>query len=243
MTILAVDDEIGALTALKQKIEATVPDAQLVTFTSPEDALQYANESPCDIAFLDIDMPRINGIDLAKILKMKNSKINIIFITAYDQYGVDAFALYASGYLLKPICSEDIKKELENLRYPVLEKRLQDTEFERSEITADKKEAKQWFRQFMIDTKKRAVYRVDNQEAGDLVSLSPIEYSILLTMTEHRDEVILYNQLYKSVWNQDDIGDVRTLMVHVSNLRKKIDLNHTDMIRSIRGFGYMFQDT
>ena len=95
----------------------------------------------------------------------------------------------------------------------------------------------------MIDTKKRAVYRVDNQEAGDLVSLSPIEYSILLTMTEHRDEVILYDQLYKSVWNQDDIGDVRTLMVHVSNLRKKIDLNHTDMIRSIRGFGYMFQDT
>ena len=95
----------------------------------------------------------------------------------------------------------------------------------------------------MIDTKKRSVYRVDNQEAGDLVSLSPIEYSILLTMTEHRDEVILYNQLYKSVWNQDDIGDVRTLMVHVSNLRKKIDLNHTDMIRSIRGFGYMFQDT
>ena len=71
MTILAVDDEIGALTALKQKIEVTVPDAQLMTFTSPEDALQYANESPCDIAFLDIDMPRINGIDLAKILKIK----------------------------------------------------------------------------------------------------------------------------------------------------------------------------
>ena len=112
MTILAVDDEIGALTALKQKIEVTAPDAQLVTFTSPEDALQYAKERPFDIAFLDIDMPRINGIDLAKILKMRNSKINIIFVTAYDQYGVDAFALYASGYLLKPICSEDIKKEL-----------------------------------------------------------------------------------------------------------------------------------
>ena len=72
--------------------------------------------------------------------------------------------------------------------------------------------------------------------------MSPIEYSILLTMTEHRDEVILYDQLYKSVWNQDDIGDVRTLMVHVSNLRKKLDLDHTEMIRAIRGAGYMFQD-
>ena len=242
MTILAVDDETGALTALKQKIQVAVPDAQLTIFISPEEALEYAGNNQFDIAFLDIDMPQMSGIELAKRLKKVNPKVNIIFVSAYSQYGVDAFALYASGYLLKPISCEDIKKQLENLRYPVPEKRLQDTDSEQSETVSNQEKAKKWFRQFMIDTKKRAVYRVENSEAGDLISLSPTEYSILLTMTEHQDEVILYNQLYKSVWDQEDLGDVRTLMVHVSNLRKKIDLNHTDMIRAIRGSGYMFQD-
>ena len=52
----------------------------------------------------------------------------------------------------------------------------------------------------------------------------------------------MYRQLYKAVWGMDDMGDVRTLMVHVSNLRKKIDENHTEMIQAIRGVGYLFQD-
>ena len=70
----------------------------------------------------------------------------------------------------------------------------------------------------------------------------PTEYNILLTMVEHPNEVLLYRQMYKSVWDLEDLGDVRTLMVHVSNLRKKIDLEHTDMIKAIRGVGYLFQD-
>ena len=61
-------------------------------------------------------------------------------------------------------------------------------------------------------------------------------------MVNRPDEILLYRQIYKMVWGQEDFGDVRTLMVHVSNLRKKIDENHTEMIRAIRGVGYLFQD-
>lgn len=121
MNVLAVDDETGALTALTQKIRAALPDAQLDAFIHPEEALAYAKNNLCDVAFLDIDMPQMDGIKLASLLKEKNPRINIIFVTAYSQYGMDAFALYASGYLLKPVCVEDIRRELAHLRFPVEE--------------------------------------------------------------------------------------------------------------------------
>lgn len=242
MTILAVDDEIGALTALGQKIEVNVKDALIKAFTNPEEALNYAEHNLCDIAFLDIDMPKVSGIEVARLLKQINPQLNIIFVTAYSQYGVDAFALYASGYLLKPVSRSDIKMALENLRYPVLIEKDCEDNLEQSEVLANTEEPRKWFTRFMIDTKKMTVYRVEDKIVKEFVPLSPTEYNILIAMTEHQDEVISYSQLYKSVWGQEDIGDVRTLMVHVSNLRKKIDLNHTEMIRSIRGYGYIFQD-
>ena len=119
--ILAVDDETGALSALAQKINKVLPDAELATFLLPKDALAYAKKNVCDITFLDIDMPQMGGIELAGRLKETNPRMNIIFVTAYSQYGIDAFALHASGHLLKPVCSEDIRQELDHLRFPVSE--------------------------------------------------------------------------------------------------------------------------
>ena len=64
-------------------------------------------------------MPGINGIQLAKELKKINPLVNIIFVTAYDNYALEAYQLHASGYLSKPVNSERIKEELEALRHPI----------------------------------------------------------------------------------------------------------------------------
>lgn len=89
----------------------------LETFEKGQDALEWAKEHSIDVAFLDIEMPVVNGIELAKKLREINSNIRIIFVTAYEQYALDAFGVDAIGYLLKPYTSEDIEKQLKRAFY------------------------------------------------------------------------------------------------------------------------------
>lgn len=71
----------------------------------------------CDLAFLDIEMRGVNGITLAKRFQKINPRVNIIFVTGYGDYTGEAFSLYASAYIMKPVTSEKVKKALETLRY------------------------------------------------------------------------------------------------------------------------------
>ena len=119
MRILAVDDERLALLALKQAILGAEPGCTLACFATPGEALTYAAKEPIDVAFLDIEMDSMNGLGLAKRLKDINGKTNIVFVTGYSHYAVDAFSLRASGYLEKPVTAEDILAELNQLRHPL----------------------------------------------------------------------------------------------------------------------------
>ncbi|MCQ2399037.1 MAG: response regulator, partial [Clostridia bacterium] len=73
------------------------------------------------IAFLDVRMPRISGLEMAKLLKRINPNVNVIFVTGFDEFSVDAFSLRASGYLMKPVMVSDVKREIDNLRNPVVD--------------------------------------------------------------------------------------------------------------------------
>ena len=119
MRILALDDEEDALEVLVSAITACQPDADVKGFNSPTEALEYAEQNQMDIAFLDVRMPGITGLDVAKKLKKINPKINIIFSTGFSEFASDAFSIHASGYLMKPITTKDVRKELDNLRNPV----------------------------------------------------------------------------------------------------------------------------
>ena len=82
-------------------------------FTKPKEALQWLEDNTADLALLDIDMPTMNGIELAMRIKEKSPDTAIIFITGYSHYAVDAFQVRASGYLLKPITQEMLAKDVE----------------------------------------------------------------------------------------------------------------------------------
>lgn len=118
MNIIAVDDEKLALDTLVDSIEKTVYDASVVGFQKPEDALSYVRENECEIAFLDIKMRGMTGLELARRLKDIRAEINIIFVTGYSEYSLDAFRLYASDYLLKPATPDAVKRAMEHLRTP-----------------------------------------------------------------------------------------------------------------------------
>ena len=140
MRIIAVDDEKIALDSLSSAIKAIVAEDEVLSFRYPEDALEYVKENTCDIAFLDIEMVGMSGVELASELKKYNSEINIVFCTGYGNYRDAAFELHASGYLMKPITPEKVKHELENLRRPIFEKkRLKVQTFGNFEIYVDGK--------------------------------------------------------------------------------------------------------
>lgn len=119
MNIIAADDESLALRSLVKAIKEAKPDAQITEFMEPEEVLEYAQEHQVDVAFLDIEMGTMTGIEVAKQLKLQYPKINIIFVTAYDKYMADAIQLRMSGYVTKPATKEKILEELEDLKHPV----------------------------------------------------------------------------------------------------------------------------
>ena len=169
MRILAVDDEKIALEALSSAIKAVVTDDEVVSYRYPEDAIEYVKENFCDIAFLDIEMAGMSGVELAEELKKYNSEINIVFCTGYGNYRDKAFDLHASGYLMKPITPEKVKHELENLRRPIAEKkRLKVQTFGNFEVYLDGKPIVFKYRR----TKELLAYLIDR--AGALCSLGEI---------------------------------------------------------------------
>ena len=120
MIIYAIDDEENALEYIVRKIKAAEKDADVRPFNSSTEALEAAKETPFDVAFMDIQMPGVNGIELAKKFKKLNPKANLIFVTGYSEYTMDAFSVDASGYLLKPATKDQVRHALDNLRYPLL---------------------------------------------------------------------------------------------------------------------------
>lgn len=81
-------------------------------FVRPQDALKYLESTSVDLAILDIDMPGMSGIELAATIKNRWPDTRILFLTGYSQYAVEAFAVRASGYLLKPVSKENLARDV-----------------------------------------------------------------------------------------------------------------------------------
>ncbi len=137
---LLIDDEEPALWDLKEVLEDLDPDCELSCYTSPRRGLKDAAENAYDIAFLDVELGSASGIALARQLKELQPRIHIIFVTSHEQYAVDAFAIHATGYLLKPVAKEDVKRELSFL-YPekTAEQRIQVRTFGGFDVFVDGK--------------------------------------------------------------------------------------------------------
>ncbi|MEA3422898.1 MAG: LytTR family DNA-binding domain-containing protein [Bacillota bacterium] len=105
-TAVIVDDEHLAIEELKYLLSFREEIELVNTFTNPIAAEQYIKQSPPDIVFLDIQMPRKSGLEIAKEILKFVPKVKIIFLTAHVTYAIDAFAVNAVDYLLKPTDKE-----------------------------------------------------------------------------------------------------------------------------------------
>lgn len=118
MNYLLVDDEPAALKDLEDALKKVCEGQDYIAaFTSSDKALASAGIICYKAAFLDIEMADVDGLTLAKQVKDLQPDIHIIFVTAHEKYAVHAFQIHATGYLLKPVISEDIYREL-TFMYP-----------------------------------------------------------------------------------------------------------------------------
>jgi two-component SAPR family response regulator len=119
MHIIAVDDEVLTLAGMERIIKEAIPGCTLYCFDTPEDALSHVGENRVDLAFLDIEMGGMNGLELAKAMKDVYGKTNIVFVTGYSEYAVASYEVSASDYLLKPITKEAVENAINRLRSPI----------------------------------------------------------------------------------------------------------------------------
>ena len=102
MRALIVDDEQASIKNLEDVLKNLNSEVKIFKTDNAEKAEKICREQEIDVAFLDIRMPGKDGLSLAKTIKQINSRINIVIVTAYKEYAIDALRIFVSGYVLKP---------------------------------------------------------------------------------------------------------------------------------------------
>ena len=116
--IILLDDNAVILNGGLLIIEEVIPNASVTGFTKPSEAIDFAKANRVALAFLDIEMGAVSGLDVCRELLEVNPHTNIVYLTAYGNYSLDAWSTGACGFLLKPITPEGVKEQLKKLRYP-----------------------------------------------------------------------------------------------------------------------------
>ena len=199
MKILLVDDEQLQLLRLENACKKVLLDSEFFSYTNPVQAYEDSVDNDIDLAFLDIEMPKINGIQLAKKLKKNNPMIKIIFVTAYNEYALDAFKVHASGYITKPVNENKIKEEIEALG-SVIE---------------------------LKPTKKLQVKCFGNFEV--FCNGEPIRFSykkskeVFAYLIDREGSAININELNAVLWEEDHPSYLRNLIADIQTTLKSID--------------------
>ena len=122
MTILAVLEHEQAIPPFMQMMSKLAPEAELLCFGNALPALAAARETEIDIAILDCSLPELSGMDFGQYLQELYPFVNLIYLSDDTDRAYEAIQQHASGYLLKPAEEESVRKELEDLRHPAVQK-------------------------------------------------------------------------------------------------------------------------
>ena len=117
--VIMVDDESIILKGGLSVIGKLMPNAAVTGFISPVEAQKFAESNRVQLAFLDVEMGKTNGLELCRKLLKINPRTNVIFLTAYPDYALDAWSTGACGFIVKPVSAEQVKEQLSRLRYPI----------------------------------------------------------------------------------------------------------------------------
>lgn len=220
---IIVDDEILAINLLETLLHESGNIQIVGKFLNPIEALEEILFLQPDILFLDIDMADMNGIELAGILDHTKHQVDIVFVTAYEHYALEAFNVQATDYILKPLDKSRLFKTIERIQ---LHRKTSNLEHSTDPIIIGTL-------CFHIHSGKVAINNT-------MLSLATKEFQILFFLAQHAELAFPASDLYQLIWNEDSIGQTQALRVHISNLRKKLEAipGHRTQIVMERGQGY-----
>jgi len=118
--IIMVDDSKVILSDGLAVLEDVMPNAAITGFIWPREAIEYAKTNPVALAVLDIELGTASGLDLCRTLLQINPRTNVVYLTSYPDYSLDAWDTDACGFIVKPLTPEGVRKQLKKLRYPFL---------------------------------------------------------------------------------------------------------------------------
>lgn len=117
--VLLVDDEPVIVTGGIPVLREAMPNANIIGFTKPSQALAFLRENPVALVFLDIELGRTSGLELCREMLRLKPRTNVIYLTAFREYSFDAWETGACGFLLKPLETKTVRAQLSRLRYSV----------------------------------------------------------------------------------------------------------------------------
>ena len=118
MKIIILDNHKLIIAEIKRQVLSVLPKAECTCFTKQREAIEYVKKNHVDAALLDIDMPGLNGIEVAELMCRINPRLNIIFVTGYPEYALQAFSVPVSDFIVKPVSEDALKATFQKLRFP-----------------------------------------------------------------------------------------------------------------------------
>jgi DNA-binding response OmpR family regulator len=187
-----------------------------------------------DLIILDILLPNLDGYDVCREIR-KNYQTPIIFLSCKDEDDDKIIGLTVGGndYMTKPFSMGEF---LARVRVQ-LRRKPQDNQTIAEPKTSLKNETKIIFPDLEIDLNSHTVL-----VKGEEIELTNKEFQILTMLAQNPNSVFSTGHIFNKIWGYDSYGDDRTIMVHISNLRKKIEKDpfQSDFIQTIKGVGYKF---
>lgn len=180
------------------------------------------NNETYDLYILDINVPKLNGLDVCKKIRETDKKTPILMLTAYReiQDKLDAFTFGADDYLVKPFHFDELYVRLLSLH------RRSTTKQEDHQIIKIK--------DLEIDLDESKVKR--NQE---VIELTPKEFQLLVILAKAKGRTLSKNAIAEQIWDVHFESNLNTIEVYINFLRKKIDKNFEEKLILTRpGFGY-----
>lgn len=118
MNIIILDNHKLIITEIRRQVLSVLPTAECICFTKQREAIEYVRKNRVEVALLDVDMPGLNGIEVAELMCQISPRLNIIFITGYPEYALQAFTVPVSDFIVKPVSEDALRASFQKLRFP-----------------------------------------------------------------------------------------------------------------------------
>ena len=219
--VLVVDDEKSISELITTSLRFVGFDVR--TAATGAEALRVAEEFKPHALILDVMLPDLDGFEVCRQLRESGQEVGVLFLTAKDSTDdkIKGLTLGGDDYVTKPFSLEELVARLRALLRrtgvvlsPIDEETIRFADLDLNEATHEVR------------------------RAGNLIDLSPTEFTLLRYLMINADRVVSKSQILDHVWQYDFRGDAGIVETYISYLRKKIDIYSPPLIHTVRGVGY-----